>query len=169
MTSWCWNPPHVELWGVSDNNVEVNWFVLFLSATLDVIQVRNWAKSPSGFFKFVKSLSIHPSLQPITHLLWHTRTCTHNVSSWGWETHLSVFVCVWVCVLQGVSNWPLTNAQWESMSAAAGLAEVRGHWRKSTRLPRRAVSASSISVRASARKTHTHTHTHTHAHIRING
>lgn len=157
MISWCWNPPHVELWRASDNNVKANWFVLFPSATLDVVQAKNWAKSPSGLFKFVKSLSIHPSLQPITHLLWNARSRTPSLL----QDAKSTCVCVRVCarVLQGDSNWSLTNARWESVSAAAGLAEVRGHWRKSTRVPCRAGAASSISVTGSAKSAHTHSHT----------
>lgn len=152
MTPWRLKPPHVEPWSVSDNNVKANWFVLFLSATLDVIQVKNWAKSPSGLFKFVKSLSIHPSLQPITHLLQHTLTHTCGLLL----RMRNPPVCVCLCVLQGDSNWSLTNARWESVSAAAGLAEVRGHWRKSTQVPCRADSASSISVTVSANNTHKH-------------
>lgn len=151
MKSWCLKPQHAELSAcLSCNNVKAVWFVLFLSATLDGIQMQNWARSPSGLFKFFKSLSIHPVLQPITHLLQHSNI--PDVSSWGWKTHLLLCVC-----LQRDSKWSLTNARWERVSTAASLAEVGGHWRKSTPVPCKAGSASSVSVIVSARNAHIQT------------
>lgn len=67
------------------------------------------------------------------------------------------------CVSEG-RKWSLTNARWGSVSTVAGLAEVGGHWRKSTPIPCRADSVSSISVRVSAKNTHTDTHTHAPMH-----
>lgn len=72
-------------------------------------------------------------------------------------------VCVHARVSEG-RKWSLTNARWGSMSTVAGLAEAGGHWRKSTPIPCRADSVSSISVRVSAKNTHTDTATHTHTH-----
>lgn len=65
-------------------------------------------------------------------------------------------VCTYVAGRQWLS---LTNAQWECVSTAASLVEIRGHWRKGTQVPCGANSASSIFVTVSAKNTHRHTNT----------
>lgn len=96
--------------------------------------------------------------------------------SGGWwsKNHKSFFpkdrnitcVCVCVCVLLGDSDWSLTNARWESVSTAASLVEIRGHWHKCTQVPCRAGPTLSISVRVSAKNTHTHTHPYTSSFVK---
>lgn len=150
MMSWCWNPhtsSHSERLIIMWKQIDSSSFYQRLwtgSKRRTEQRVLLGCLNSSSHCRFTLPSSPFPIC---------SSTHTPSSSLLQGENH----TCACACVLYGNSDWSLTNAQWESVSATAGLPGVKGRWRKRTRVPCRVDSASSISVRVLAKK-HTHTH-----------